>query len=145
MRVLICGDRNWKDQAAIHELVDILPEKTIVFHGAARGADSLAGAFARKKLGEDQVIPFPANWDRWGKVAGRIRNQQMLEEGVPEVVIYFFDDLSKSKGTKHMVELSQECGVPVFNGRDIQGIQRFFLSQASGSSMRSREALRLNS
>lgn len=46
MRVLICGDRDWSDVEAIRNRLVELPPGSTVIHGAARGADSIAGRLA---------------------------------------------------------------------------------------------------
>jgi hypothetical protein len=63
-------------------------------HGGAKGADTIAGLIARE-LGKF-VTEFPADWNRYGKGAGPIRNRQMLDEFRPEVVFAFVDDASVS-------------------------------------------------
>ena len=83
-----------------------------VIHGAARGADSIAGEVARQLHCE--VLAFPADWDTHGKAAGMIRNRRMLDEGKPELVVAFTDDLSESRGTKDMVTRAKAAGVPVY-------------------------------
>ena len=54
MRVLICGDRNWTDRAAIGRDVLTLPKGTTVIHGNARGADRSAGEIAHAHGLEDR-------------------------------------------------------------------------------------------
>ena len=112
MRLLICGDRNWNDPAAIQrELVARRESISCVIHGAARGADSMAGEIA-KGLGL-VVAAYPAQWDKYGRAAGYIRNRQMLVEGKPDSVFAFHERISTSKGTKHMMEIAAAAGVPV--------------------------------
>ena len=115
MRVLVCGDRNWKDEHPIHVFLQSLPVGSIIIHGAARGADKLTGEIA-DTLGLE-VESYPANWNKFGKAAGVIRNKQMLDEGKPDMVVYFHRNLKESKGTRNMVQQSVEAGLPVFNGR----------------------------
>lgn len=55
--------------------------------------------------------PFPADWKQYGKAAGPIRNKQMLDEGQPDLVLCFHDDIEKSKGTKNMYELAKARGI----------------------------------
>lgn len=111
MRVLVCGDRNWDDVELIYDRLEELPPRSIVIHGAARGADILAGGVAfRLQFG---VESYPADWERYGRSAGPIRNAQMLREGQPDLVIAFHADLEHSKGTKHMVGIARKAGVPV--------------------------------
>ena len=82
-----------------------------VIHGAARGADT-AGRNAAFTLGIP-IEEYPARWDEYGRSAGPIRNQQMLKEGKPDLVLAFHHDLSASKGTAHMVSIAKNAGVPV--------------------------------
>lgn len=109
-RVLVCGSRHWTDEALIWEVL-ALRQPDVVIHGAARGADSMAGRWARKHGVEE--LPFPARWDRDGKGAGPKRNRRMLVEGQPDLVLAFADDLAKSRGTANMVSQSQRHGVPL--------------------------------
>lgn len=116
MRVLVCGGRDWKyGPNLIAEQLEIVGA-TVVIHGAARGAD-LAGKTAGKRLGL-KVISFPADWDRYGLAAGPIRNQKMLDEGKPDMVLAFHDDIEKSTGTKDMVRRAKKAGVScvIFKG-----------------------------
>lgn len=116
MRVLICGDRNWTDIETIADCIRVLPLHSTVIHGAARGADSIAGALAGTAPTLD-VESYPAKWDRYGRAAGPIRNQQMLDEGKPDLVLYFHDNLAQSKGTADMVRRAQKAGIPVRQGQ----------------------------
>ena len=108
MRLLICGDRNWKDKELIHMYVKHY-NPSIIIEGEAKGADSLA-----REVGESLGIlveKYPADWTTHGKKAGPIRNNQMLKEGKPDMVIGFHDDLESSKGTKHMLKISVKAKI----------------------------------
>jgi len=59
------------------------------------------------------VAAYPAQWDKYGRAAGYIRNRQMLVEGKPDSVFAFHERISTSKGTKHMMEIAAAAGVPV--------------------------------
>ena len=114
-RVLFCGDRNWADAHKIANELRALRKQysdLAICHGAARGADMLAGNLA-VSMGIP-VAAFPANWKRYGKRAGPIRNLQMLEEFAPTMVLAFHDNLDASRGTKHMVEIARASGIPTF-------------------------------
>jgi len=117
MRVLICGDRNWKNREAIFACVGAFPEGVPVIEGEQRGADKIAAEAGR--FHDVTVLGFPAEWDRYGKAAGRIRNRQMLKEGKPTLVVFFHNNLRESKGTKDMVKIAVAAGVPVLNGRSV--------------------------
>jgi len=109
MRVLVCGDREWTDLAAI--LRELKHHRaTVVIHGGARGADTLAGEAARQM--KIPVEMFPAQWNLYGKSAGPIRNKQMLVEGEPDLVLAFHSDLMSSRGTRDMVRRADRAGVP---------------------------------
>ncbi|HEX9994421.1 MAG TPA: DUF2493 domain-containing protein [Acidimicrobiales bacterium] len=118
MRVLVCGDRNWTDYRMVAAALEahhrtVAPgEPFVVIEGGARGADALAARWAFHRSGVDHER-YPADWDRYGKRAGPIRNQRMLTEGEPDVVLAFHDDLEASKGTAHMVRIARAAGVPV--------------------------------
>jgi hypothetical protein len=111
MRVLICGDRHWKDGHAVKRELLKLEGVRCVIEGEASGAD-IFGRVAAESLGI-QVKPFPALWNLYGKAAGHVRNRQMLVEGKPDLVLAFHSNIEKSKGTKNMVEQARKAGVPV--------------------------------
>lgn len=108
MKVLVCGSREWRDADTIRERLSKLPRGTEIIHGAARGADRLAGTVAAS-LGM-QVTEFPADWDRYGRSAGFRRNVLMLDQS-PDLVIAFW--LNGSTGTKHTVDQADLRGIPV--------------------------------
>lgn len=114
MRVLICGDRNWDKPAAIEVILEglaVTTEWLTVIEGCARGADKVACEW------EDSVAThahYPADWNTHHRAAGPIRNRKMLEEGQPDVVFAFHDNLEESKGTKDMVKIAHKAGVPVY-------------------------------
>lgn len=111
LRVLVCGDRNWIDIPTIRSELSRLPSDTVIIHGDARGADRLGG-YVAGQLGMP-VVPFPADWNQYGKAAGPIRNVRMLTEGKPDLVLAFHPDLRASKGTAHMVRIAKEAGIEV--------------------------------
>lgn len=80
---------------------------SLLIHGDAPGADTLAGLYAADH-GID-CVAFPANWERHGPAAGPMRNQRMLEVAKPELVIAF----PGGKGTADMVRRARKAGVPV--------------------------------
>ena len=108
-KVLICGGRDYNDPAGFGMLDELHAEHqfSVVIHGAAKGADRLAGQWAKKR--NLPVQEYPANWNRDGKRAGFLRNQRMLDQGKPDLVIAFPGGV----GTADMVRISQKAGVPV--------------------------------
>lgn len=82
-----------------HSDTFIVPQYSIieVVSGDARGIDQFGIDWA-----VDNWIPyktFPANWDKYGKSAGAIRNREMAEYA--DILFAFWD--MKSPGTKHMI------------------------------------------
>lgn len=111
MKVLVCGGRDYdKKEFAFHVLdrAHVHWNITQIIEGGARGVDSIANSWAKAR-GVD-VLTFPADWNKHGKAAGPIRNKQMLEEGKPDHVIAF----PGGNGTKNMIKLAKDAGVPVF-------------------------------
>jgi aspartokinase-like uncharacterized kinase len=107
--VLVCGGRDFADRDKLfRELDAIYAENRItkLIHGGARGADSLAGLWAATRGVPYQV--FPANWEE-GKNAGPRRNQKMLTEGKPDLVVAF----PGGRGTADMVRRAYAANVIV--------------------------------
>jgi len=108
VRVIVCGSRRWRDRDAIsNRLFDLAVGSTIV-HGNAAGADKIAHQEAQK-LGM-LVEPHPADWKRYGKGAGPIRNRLMAELGADLCLAFLKDN---SSGTRDMIQRAREHGIPV--------------------------------
>jgi hypothetical protein len=108
--VLVCGSRDWSDKDAVaNKLADLagLPAVEII-HGGARGADSMADEIAR--LYGFSVRVFPADWNRYGRRAGFLRNLEMLDQR-PNLVIAF--QRNASRGTQHTINEARKRGIPV--------------------------------
>ena len=86
MRVIVCGGRDYRDKETLFAVLDGIQITTLI-HGGATGADALADAYARARRITSAV--FAANWRAHGKSAGPIRNQRMIDEGAPDVVVAF--------------------------------------------------------
>ena len=115
LRVLICGGRDYSDVEQLYKVLDwidgswesadsIGPISTII-SGHARGADQLAEKYATERNIPLEI--YPAQWDVHGKRAGVIRNQEMLDEGLPDLVVAF----PGGKGTAHMVKIAKKANV----------------------------------
>ena len=123
MKVLICGGRNYSDYLTLAKTLNEAHHNspfTLVIHGAAKGADFLAGRWA--EIAGVPVSEFPANWkshtpkcgpkcrqNNHCRRAGFLRNEQMLKQGRPDLVIAF----PGGPGTKSMVEVAQNASVKV--------------------------------
>jgi hypothetical protein len=109
-RILICGDRKWSDYEFILERVRRLPPGTRIIEGGAKGADTLA-----RRAGHAcglVVEQYNADWKRYGRAAGPIRNLEMLHDGAPTEVWAFHDRIWASKGTADMMKIARKERVP---------------------------------
>lgn len=115
MRVLVCGSRDWTDWKylirTLEEFHRVMPI-TLLIEGEARGADRMARWWAETR--GIKVERYPADWDKYGKAAGPIRNTKMLKEGKPEAVIAFHENITESRGTRDMVRQAENAGIPVY-------------------------------
>ena len=110
MKILVCGGRHYNDREHLFSVLDRIHQKTaisVIIHGAARGADSLAGQWAAARHIRCQT--YPADWEHHGKRAGFIRNQQMLTDSQPDAVVAF----PGTAGTAHMVRTAKQSGYKV--------------------------------
>ena len=99
MKTIIAGSRDFQDYEKMKEVLDKLPWKvTQVISGNARGADQMGEWWAQQN--EIELRIYPANWSRYGKAAGHIRNQEMARVG--DALVAFWD--GKSKGTESMIK-----------------------------------------
>jgi len=118
VRILVCGSREFENYKLLYSVMAdvrvMYPvQEIVIIHGAARGADMLADK-AGRALGY-AVVSFPANWATHGKAAGIIRNQQMLDEGDPDLVIAFTPTAKYTMGTGDMVRRAQKASIPVIH------------------------------
>lgn len=115
MRVIVCGSRTYGRSDVIRARVRQLPADTLVIVGRARGADTVAEREAM--LCGLTIDARPADWQRYGRRAGWLRNAEMLDvllAGAPDdtrVVIAFWD--GSSRGTAGMLRLARSAGVEV--------------------------------
>lgn len=118
-RVLICGGRNYQNIKEVFRVLDGLnPKPTLIIQGGAFGADACASEWAYKR--DVLERQFAADWKAHGRAAGPIRNQKMLDEGKPDLVIAF----PGGAGTADMVRRAKAAGVPVIEAAaDLAGIR----------------------
>jgi hypothetical protein len=109
MRVLVTGGRDFSDCLLLYRVLDGLHmDRTIttIIHGGAPGADSEAGEWAMCHYVPEKI--HPADWLRYGRSAGPIRNQEMLAE-LPDLVVAF----PGGRGTEDMVRRAKQAGLEV--------------------------------
>lgn len=116
MKILVTGGRDYYNYPHLFEVLE-----EYEWHGAplqlvfgdAKGADYLTKCFALV-----EHIPyqeFKANWSKYGAAAGPIRNQKMLDDAKPNLVLAF----KGGKGTADMIARAKEAGVEVREIEDI--------------------------
>ena len=113
MRVIVAGATTWQNVESIRNELIQLPRDAVVIHGDAPGADELGGSLAREL--ELVVEPFAKNssdYQRYKRGAWKGLNERMLASGA-ELVIAFHPAVEKSRGTKHLLKLANDAGVPV--------------------------------
>ncbi len=111
VRIIVCGGRDYADRARVFEVLDhILLTRGIseIIQGEAPGADRWAREWALNR--DVKLTRCRAEWEKYGKRAGPIRNRQMLELKPDGVVA--FD--TGGPGTRDMITAAQEAGVPVY-------------------------------
>lgn len=108
--ICITGERkNTIYRSSIHRmLVKHHPTKCIF--GECSGVDQTA-----REICDELKIPYQiyyADWERYGRAAGPIRNRQMIDTK-PDLVLAFHDNLAMSKGTKNTVDQARKAKIPV--------------------------------
>ena len=83
------------------------PPDTVIISGAGSGADTVATDWA--VVNWVSFLEFSADWKKLGNAAGPIRNQQMIDEGKPDLVLAF----PGGTGTADMVRRAKAAGIEV--------------------------------
>ena len=130
MKILVTGSRDWDDKNAIvralarHSGGDF--RNVTVIHGDQRGADKLAG-IAATELGM-KVVPYPADWKRYGDAAGPLRNLTMIvmehaNREKPPIDLCLAFPLPGSKGTRHMMTFAKHAGIRVIEALRMEDLK----------------------
>jgi len=115
-KILVTGDRAWDDIPRVVEALQVYRPGTILIHGACRGADIICAAVA-EALGF-VVRAYPADWVKYKRGGGPVRNQQMIDEehrsDEPiDVCLAFHNHIQDSKGTADMLSRVDKAGIPL--------------------------------
>lgn len=107
MKIIIAGSRTFKNYLFLKEKLDIIfvntkKEEIKIVSGTADGADKLGEKYAKEN--NIEIIQMPADWDKFGKKAGYIRNEEMAK--IADACVVFWD--GNSKGSKHMIDLANK-------------------------------------
>lgn len=114
IKLIIAGGRDFNDYSLLENevmkfIIEIANGRKLnrfndltIISGKASGADSLGIDFATDHwIGVEE---YPADWDKYGKSAGPIRNEEMAKNATHCIV--FWD--GKSRGSKNMIETAQK-------------------------------------
>jgi hypothetical protein len=104
MKLVIFGSREIEDMRTVENAMEacgMASKATEIVSGGARGVDRLGERYARQRGLPCKV--FPAQWDKYGKSAGPIRNAEMAKYADYGVAVW--DGVSR--GTAHMVSLME--------------------------------------
>lgn len=116
MRVMVTGGRYFNDYEFIKEKLTAFfsgsPDHNndVLVHGGCRGCDKLCARVA-EELGI-KTEEHPADWKRFGRFAGPIRNEEMLKSGVSCVLAF-----PGGKGTKNAIKQASAKMIPVYEYR----------------------------
>lgn len=127
MHVIICGGRDFIDYGFAFRMLNQIHKEcpiTQVIEGGQRtrdkhtreiigGADYWGMRWAKRNGIE--CITMRADWNKYGKAAGMIRNKRMLEEGKPDCVIAF----KGGNGTANMMEIARTSKIEVIEIKDL--------------------------
>lgn len=104
MNILISGSRTFSNLDLVKEFVKGLPSDTTLLNGRAPGVDNVA---RNQALFESfSVKDYPAEWHKYGKSAGIIRNHIMVD--LADEVYCFWDGVSH--GTKDVIDYATQQG-----------------------------------
>ena len=110
--VAIIGSRNFTNSKFAEKTLNNLVKDrnlkiTIIYSGAAKGADKIGAIWGRKN--NIEVIEFIPEWDKYKKAAGFMRNSLIIENA--DIIIAFYD--MKSKGTADSLKKAKELNKEV--------------------------------
>ena len=109
---LVVGSRSFSDYPLLRDRLDTLlknQDRVVIVSGGAKGADSLAARYANER--GFPFVEFPADWERYGRKAGYIRNRKMHEyisKMAKRGCAAFWD--GRSPGTRQNFSLAEEYG-----------------------------------
>ena len=107
-RVIIAGSRSFNDYEYLKKYMDFLlqnKKEVVILCGEACGADALGKRYAQER--GFAVQSFPADWQRFGRAAGPLRNRQMA--ACADACVVFW--VGSSPGSASMVTEARRAGL----------------------------------
>ncbi|TDB90944.1 DUF2493 domain-containing protein [Actinomadura sp. KC216] len=125
MKLIVTGSRYWKDEVFIWKALDVFIGHYVgpvtLVHGdcppredGTKGADRIADEWGLFHLGDDWIERHPAEWSKYGKPAGMIRNKEMVNAHLDADYVLGFP-LGESRGTRGCMKYAREMGLTVVN------------------------------
>lgn len=109
-RVIVAGSRDFTDKERLYKILDnrlaSIKDNVEIISGHCRGADMLGEQYA-KEHGVPLVL-FPANWSKYGKRAGYIRNDQMAKYASEKNGVLIAFPIGEARGTKMMIRIAHD-------------------------------------
>ncbi len=112
LRVLVCGGRRFHDYGFVWDTLDDIRFERGAFSVVIDGmCPTGVDRDARRYAAENGITlrSFRPDWHQYGRKAGPVRNQRMLDEGRPDLVVAF----PGGRGTADMVRRAKRAGVEV--------------------------------
>jgi hypothetical protein len=114
VRLAVCGGREFGRTDEERQCVYLWIEKTlgdeeekIIIQGGAPGADEVAVDWAI--INGVKYLTYDADWKKYKRAAGPIRNQRIIDEGKPDLLLAF----PGNKGTADMIRRAVAANIPV--------------------------------
>lgn len=111
MKTIVAGSRNCNSFKTVYEAISnsgFSDEISEIVSGGARGVDQLGERFGKKF--DVPVKIFLANWEKYGRMAGIMRNREMAEYA--NALIAIWD--GQSRGTANMIEEAKKRNLKVY-------------------------------
>lgn len=110
MRLLISGSRNWTDTKYIECILDKFDVDTLIHGGCWKGVDKICNDIALERGWKTEI--YIANWDKYGRAAGPIRNKKMVMESNADFAVLFCKN--KSSGTMNTLKHIENANIPYY-------------------------------
>lgn len=117
VHVIIAGSRSFNSYEILSAEMDKVllslkeDNEITIITGAARGADALGSLYAMNN--SYTLKEFPANWNKYGRSAGYVRNREMvdyvLSQDGKRMLVAFWD--GRSAGTHNTITLARNNNI----------------------------------
>lgn len=111
MKVIIAGCREISDYDAVASAIESCNiEIDTVLSGGCRGVDLCGEQWAA----DHQILieKYPAEWHLFGRAAGIIRNQKMVDSA--DALIAIISTKYQGRGTASIIKMANKKGLPVY-------------------------------